>query len=158
MCISCTGINSFSFGQIKSISDRRLMGDGKLSAVVCEYQCALNVKNQLKMRFCSLSLISIFLLPLSQPPVVVWSRTSQSVGSCLLGFLATTATTWPATGCWRPLRARDFTFTLRRWHWLKMMIGKQDIQLLHEHCVCKGMINGYHTRLDGSILALWMCT
>lgn len=71
------------------------------------------------------------LLP-SQPPAVVWSGMSQSAGSSLLVFPATTATTWPAIGCWRPLRARVYTFTLRRWRWLRTMIGKQDNQFLYE--------------------------
>lgn len=78
--------------------------------------------------------VNMYLLP-SQPPAAAWSGTSQSVGSSLLVFPATTATTWPATGCWRPLRAKDFTFTSRRWHWLRMTTGKKDIQPLCDgHC------------------------
>lgn len=91
------------------------------SVNLVEILCHLNMKNPVQ-----------FFFSLSQLPVVVWSRTSQWIGLSPLVSPTTTAITWPATGCWRLLRAKDFTFTLRRWLWQRMMIGKKDILLLHE--------------------------
>lgn len=63
-----------------------------------------------------------------QPPAEDWWRTSPWVGSSRRASPVTTATTWRATGCSRPRRARGSTFTLRRWRWPRMTIGEQETE------------------------------
>lgn len=64
-----------------------------------------------------------FHLYFEQWPAVEWWRTRLLAALCPLVFLATTATTWPVTGCWRPLRVNGCMCTSRRWHSRKTMTG-----------------------------------
>lgn len=66
-----------------------------------------------------------------QPPAEDWWRTSAWAGSSLRVSPVTTATTWRATGCSRPRRARGSTFTLRRWRWPRTTTGERET-----HHVC----------------------
>lgn len=78
--------------------------------------------NSSALIFISMASVS-FHLYFEQWPVVEWWRTRLSAALYRLVSLATTATTWPATGCWRPLRVKDCTCTSKRWPSPKMMTG-----------------------------------
>lgn len=75
--------------------------------------------------FISLASVSFHLF-FEQWPVAEWWRTRLSAALYRLVSLATTATTWPATGCWRHLRVNGCTCTSRRWPSQKMMTGSSQ--------------------------------
>ncbi len=66
----------------------------------------LGLPRPLALFFSSQCHLSPSICTLNSGPAVEWWRTWLSRPHCVPWFsLATTATTWPATGCWRPLRA-----------------------------------------------------